>query len=936
MPSTSVSRTGACQRCHRRKVKCDRTRPSCAPCARINVQCTYAAREHQIQLRRQDVERLEQRIRDLQAENDNLTGRLADVQQQPQQAGNDDRLATPNTTSSMGLQSDDTHPQPGSGEIASQVIHLSLNAGGGRDFVGSTSGLFLANLLQSHSQSIGSSHHVVDQHSRSTSRHLNRSGSLASNGVLSLPPKSLTTEILDAYCSHDRLCYPFLPPKALNRALDAVYDARNSDTADPVDSFLIDMTLAIGTAQVYKLNWNSIWDAEVHYNRAMTRLGDVLSRGGITALQALLLICQYRMGTTSHDTSTSVWHLIGVAARTCFELGLHKASTYAPHQLRDGSEGNTAVRQDDVETKRRCFWSVVSMDRIASLILGRPLAIQLEDIDVELPHFDMPASIPLHHSLSTASFGTPEWHLGTSIFVHIVRYRLICGKILNILHRSTGPNRESTITYENSRNALVEELQSWRTETTNLPLIPADAPLASLASRSSFRSADDQPLRQLTSLEKNQLFLGDIAFHFHRRVILYLRPAQPFVARLNGLEKQLGLSSVEYSTCVSILFVGYILGQIPSNMILTRVRPSWYMGGFMMAWAVVSALTAIVKDYKGLVLTRFFLGVVEAPYYPGALYILSIFYTRKELATRISVLYSGNILATAFAGLIAAGVFHGLEGVNGLEGWRWLFILQGAVTLAIAMVACFTLPDEPLTTRWLTPAERQLAHARIERDTVGARVQSSTWAGLREAIVDPKVWVFIYMQHMHLATNGFKNFFPTIVETLNFNTTITLVLTCPPYLIAGVLSIAWAWSSGKYNERMWHITISKCVALFGFVLACATMNTGARYFAMVVFTVGTYGVNSILLGWVGSTCGQTKEKKASALAIVNTSASISFIWTPYLWPTSDAPRYVIPMASSAAFCVACAAGAWLMKWMLVKENRKIRQSDQEATLFYAY
>ncbi|GJD03147.1 major facilitator superfamily transporter [Colletotrichum higginsianum] len=414
------------------------------------------------------------------------------------------------------------------------------------------------------------------------------------------------------------------------------------------------------------------------------------------------------------------------------------------------------------------------------------------------------------------------------------------------------------------------------------------------------------------------------------------------LARLNGLEEQLGLTSVQYSTCVSILFVGYILGQIPSNMILTRVRPSWYMGGFMAAWAVVSALTAVVHDYTGLVLARFFLGVVEAPYYPGALYILSIFYTRKELATRISVLYSGNILATAFAGLIAAGVFHGLEGVSGLAGWRWLFVLQGAVTFAVALVACYTLPDEPLTTRWLSEAERRLAHARIARDTVGGRPPngsgsgSSTWAGLREAVVDPRVWVFVYMQHMHLATNGFKNFFPTIVETLGFGTTVTLVLTCPPYLIAGGLSIAWAWSSGRHNERTWHITIAKAVALFGFVLACATMNTGARYFAMVVFTIGTYGVNSILLGWVGSTCGQTKEKKASALAVVNTSASLSFIWTPYLWPKSDAPRYVIPMASSAAFCVACAAGAWLMRWMLVRENRRIRRSDQEATLFYAY
>lgn len=117
-------------------------------------------------------------------------------------------------------------------------------------------------------------------------------------------------------------------------------------------------------------------------------------------------------------------------------------------------------------------------------------------------------------------------------------------------------------------------------------------------------------------------------------------------------------------------------------------------------------------------------------------------------------------------------------------------------------------------------------------------------------------------------------------SALGFDTTITLVLTCPPYLIAGVISIAWAWSSGRYNERTWHITISKVVALIGFVLACATMNTGARYFAMCVFTIGTYGVNSILLGWVGSTCGQTKEKKAAALAVVNTSASISFIWTP--------------------------------------------------------
>ena len=303
-------------------------------------------------------------------------------------------------------------------------------------------------------------------------------------------------------------------------------------------------------------------------------------------------------------------------------------------------------------------------------------------------------------------------------------------------------------------------------------------------------------------------------------------------------------------------------------MFLTRTKPSYYMAGCMALWAVVSALTALSKNFTGLLLTRFFLGVTEAPYYPGALYMLSIFYTRKEIATRISILYTGNILATAFAGLIAAGVFAGLDDVSGLSGWRWLFILQGAATFAVAIAAAFTLPDDPLHTRWLSAEERQLAHDRIQRDTVGQKGMTSALAGLKEAASDPKIWLFMFMQHMHLAANGFKNFFPTAVETLGFSRTITLVLTCPPYLVAGFISVFWSWSSGRFNERTWHITGAKAIAIFGFVLGAATLNTGARYFAMVVFAIGTYAVNSIILGWVASTCGQTKEKKASALSMV--------------------------------------------------------------------
>lgn len=132
--------------------------------------------------------------------------------------------------------------------------------------------------------------------------------------------------------------------------------------------------------------------------------------------------------------------------------------------------------------------------------------------------------------------------------------------------------------------------------------------------------------------------------------------------------------------------------QVPSNMLISskKVRPSLYMCCCMMGWAVVSACTALAKDYKGLVLVRFFLGIAEAPYYPGALYLLSLFYTRKEIATRLSILYSGNILATSFSGLIAAATFATLDGAHGLTGWVSPIDPLSRI-LAVAKEACVAL-----------------------------------------------------------------------------------------------------------------------------------------------------------------------------------------------------------------------------------------------------
>lgn len=195
-------------------------------------------------------------------------------------------------------------------------------------------------------------------------------------------------------------------------------------------------------------------------------------------------------------------------------------------------------------------------------------------------------------------------------------------------------------------------------------------------------------------------------------------------------------------------------------------------------------------------------------------------------------------------------------------------------------IAFFTLPDAPDTTWWLSPSERALAHARMVSDTVEKQSDVSMLRGLRQAARDKYVWLFALEHQVHTATSGFRSFLPTLLATLGYGTTVTLVLTCPPYLLAAAVAVTLGLTSGRANERTWHLTGLKLTATLGFVLGCASAATAARLVAAFLFVGWTFGVTSLTLGWVGMTCGQTKEKRAAALAMINTSASVSQIWAP--------------------------------------------------------
>ena len=173
------------------------------------------------------------------------------------------------------------------------------------------------------------------------------------------------------------------------------------------------------------------------------------------------------------------------------------------------------------------------------------------------------------------------------------------------------------------------------------------------------------------------------------------------------------------------------------------------------------------------------------------------------------------------------------------------------------------LPDHPSSTRWLSEQETTLAQERISRDTVELTESTNSLQSLKVAFSDPRLYLLALMQNLHLSAAGFNNFFPTVVGTLGFNRTITLALTCQPLVFAAIFGPLLALSSGRFNERTWHISCGMAMAVIGFVTAAATLNTAARYISCFLFAAGVYSVNSCILGWVSATLGQTSEIKPS-------------------------------------------------------------------------
>ncbi|CAH0034038.1 unnamed protein product [Clonostachys rhizophaga] len=412
-------------------------------------------------------------------------------------------------------------------------------------------------------------------------------------------------------------------------------------------------------------------------------------------------------------------------------------------------------------------------------------------------------------------------------------------------------------------------------------------------------------------------------------ILNYIDRQNLAAAKLHGITDDLHMTTEQFATAISILFVGYLPFQIPSNLIITKLsRPGLYICCAVVLWGSISAATAAVNTYSQLLGVRAILGVAEAVFFPGAIYYLSAWYTKTELGKRIASLYIAQQVGNAFGGLLAAAILQ-LDGRHGIRGWRWLFIIEGVATVGIGLICGFFMPEFPHNSRILNQLERDLAVWRIESGAGAAEgtVKESVLKSFAKALKDPKLLLLIFCNFLSQAQGSIANFFPTIVASLNYNSTLTLVLTAPPYILAAGVYYFIMWHSDRKNTAYVPILICISIAIGMYIIPMATVNIGGRYFAMMMLPFASVGPQLLLYKTINLHLARPVAKRAAASALVNAIGGTANIWSSYLY--FGAPHFYAAFGTLMGCAFIFMLTITFYRWYILRENKRLDSGEPE-------
>ncbi|KFZ14123.1 hypothetical protein V501_03381 [Pseudogymnoascus sp. VKM F-4519 (FW-2642)] len=370
-------------------------------------------------------------------------------------------------------------------------------------------------------------------------------------------------------------------------------------------------------------------------------------------------------------------------------------------------------------------------------------------------------------------------------------------------------------------------------------------------------------------------------------------------AKEAGMQKDLKLTSSDYSLALSIFFVGYLLLEVPSNMILSRTRPSLYLPSIMLIWGCLVIAYVGVNTKEALVGLRFCLGLVEAGFFPGVLLFMSNWYKKTELARRFSIFYCASLVSGAVGGLIGYWIDCGPYAEP-----------RESASLEV-VIPEFILPDFPATTKWLTDEEREYAIRRLEEDNNSSQAEGiSHLQSFLRAARDWRTWLFVLAQSLCTCAGTITYFIPTLMKSLGYKGNKIQYMTIPIYCVALVIVLICCFSSDLQNERPKHIMVMALMSTVSLIIVAAIENPKARYAFLAFGAAGIWCCSPLTLSYLSNIICRPMEKRAVSIGIVNALANLSSIYGSYIWPSSSAPKYIPGFSVSTALMASCIASAF--------------------------
>jgi len=343
-------------------------------------------------------------------------------------------------------------------------------------------------------------------------------------------------------------------------------------------------------------------------------------------------------------------------------------------------------------------------------------------------------------------------------------------------------------------------------------------------------------------------------------------------ARVAGMAKDLQLTvGNRYTIALTMFFIPYFLFELPSNIVLRRVGSANWLSFIAFAWGTVMLGQGFVKSWQVLTVCRTLLGLFEAGFFPGCVYLATCWYVRYEVQKRLAAFYLLSVFVGGLANILAFGLMQ-MEGLSGIRGWRWIFIIEGILTQVVAIAAWFLIidfPDKAERSGFLDHSQAVFIANRIESDRGDAVPDELTWGKFFHHLKDWKLWTFAAMfASTTMPAYAFAYFSPVIIAGMGYKAGPANALSAPPAFAAVFSAFGFAWVGDKYRVRAPIIAAQSVICVVGLMIVAYHKNHGVRYFGIFLGVMGCQGNIPAILAYQSNNIRlQSKRSVGSALQI---------------------------------------------------------------------